>query len=131
LAPLLPVKKCNVDGAFSIEDNTGATGVILRDHDGRFLAGRVAWHENNLDAMLMEAMASRESLMLARQCGIARICLETEHLGLVKLWESLHEQRSVVNLILFDIRALSRSFDEFTFVYANRNCNWVAHLCAR
>jgi hypothetical protein len=32
--------KCNVDGAFFTSCNSGSTGVILRDHDGRFMAGR-------------------------------------------------------------------------------------------
>ena len=84
--------KCNVDGAFSAADNAGAVGVILRDHDGRFLAGRVAWHERSSDAMMMEALACQEGLLLARQRGVAKIRLETDCLGLLKLWESLDEQ---------------------------------------
>jgi hypothetical protein len=40
--------------------------------------------------MQMEAMACREGLML--EYGIARIYLETDCLGLVKLWEFLDEQ---------------------------------------
>jgi hypothetical protein len=50
---------------------------------------------------------------------------------LVKLWEALDDQRSAINLILRDIRGISRSSDEFTFVFANRNCNRVAHIFAR
>lgn len=79
----------------------------------------------------MEALVCRDSLLLARQHGVAKICLETYCLGLINLWESLDDQRSAVNLVLCDIKVLSRSFDEFTFVYANRDCNRVAHVCAR
>jgi hypothetical protein len=43
----------------------------------------------------------------------------------------MDDQRSAINLILRDIRSISRSFDEFTFVFANRECNRVAHECAR
>jgi hypothetical protein len=53
--------------------------------------------------MMMEAMACREGLMLARQYGIARIYLETDCLGLVKLWEPLDEQRSAVNPVCMQI----------------------------
>lgn len=123
--------KCNADGAFSAADNSGAVGVVLRDHDGRFLAGRAAWYARGVDAMFMEALACREALLLTRQCGATKVCLETDCLRLVNLWSSIDEQRSAVNLMLRDIRNLSRSFDEFSFVYASRSCNRVAHECAR
>jgi hypothetical protein len=45
--------------------------------------------------------------------------------------EALDTQCSVVNLMLQDIRYISWSFDEFTFVYVNRTCNKLAHECAR
>jgi ribonuclease HI len=123
--------KCNADGAFSAADNTGATGVALRDHDGRFLAGRAAWHGRRTDALMMEALACRDGLLLARQCGVSKLYLETDCMVLVNLWEAMDDQRSAINLILHDIRDISRSFDEFTFAFANRDCNRVAHLCAR
>jgi hypothetical protein len=40
-------------------------------------------------------------------------------------------QQSVVSLIIHDIRCINRSFSEFTFIYANKTCNRVAHECAR
>lgn len=123
--------KCNADGAFSAADNTGATGVALRDHDGCFLAGRGAWHGRCTDALMMEALACRDGLLLARQCGVSKLYQETDCMVLVNLWEAMDDQRSVINLIVHDIRNISRSFDEFIFAFSNRDCNRVAHLCAR
>ncbi|TVU03579.1 hypothetical protein EJB05_50896, partial [Eragrostis curvula] len=77
----------------------------------------------------MEAMACSDGLYLARQLGAMKLSLETGCLELVKLWKSLDEQRSEINVVLQEIRMLSRSFDEFT--YANRTCNKVVHMCAK
>ncbi|GJM96743.1 hypothetical protein PR202_ga13606 [Eleusine coracana subsp. coracana] len=32
--------KCNTDGAFNPSDSSGATGTVMRDKDGKFLAAR-------------------------------------------------------------------------------------------
>jgi len=65
------------------------------------------------------------------RCWQSNACLETDCMVLVNLWEAMDDQRSAINLILRDIRIISRSFNEFTFAFANRDCNRVAHLCAR
>jgi len=131
ISPQAVCFKCNVDGAFSENDHTGATGVVIRDHDGQFKAGRAVWHNEAHDALLMEAKACRDGIEMAQQLGVSKLCLETDCLQLINLWNSLHTQRSAVSLILRDICSASRSFDEFTFNFANRSCNRVAHECAR
>jgi hypothetical protein len=122
--------KCNVD-AFSAVSASGATGVVLRDHDGQFLAGRVVRYSIANDALMVEALTCEDGLQLAQQSGVSKLCLETDCLELLNLWKALDMQRSVVNLILQDIKCIGWSFDEFTFVYANRTCNRVAHECVR
>jgi hypothetical protein len=40
------------------------------------------------DAMLIEALPCREGLLLARQCIVSpKIYVETDYMGMVKLWE--------------------------------------------
>jgi hypothetical protein len=79
----------------------------------------------------MEALACRDGIRMAQELGITKLCLETDCLELINLWKALDMQRSAVSLIIHDIRCISRSFSEFTFAYANRICNRVAHECAR
>jgi ribonuclease HI len=86
--------KCNVDGAFSENDHTGATGVVIRDHDGQFKAGRAVWHNEAHDALLMEAMACRDGIEMAQQLGVSKLCLETDCLQLINLWNILHTEPS-------------------------------------
>ncbi|TVU03577.1 hypothetical protein EJB05_50894, partial [Eragrostis curvula] len=104
--------KCNVDGAFSESDRTGATEVVLRDHDDQFMAGRAAWQGEAHDALMMEARACRDGLQMAQQLGVTKLCLETDCLELINLWNNLNTQRSAVSLILWDIFSISRNFDE-------------------
>lgn len=115
--------KCNVDGAYMASSKTGATGAVLRDSNGQFQAGCVEWHARAPDALLMEALACRSGVQLAQNRGVFKLCLETDCQVLVNLWNNLTEQRSAVNVVLWDIKAASRSFNEFTFVFANRLCN--------
>ncbi|OEL37156.1 hypothetical protein BAE44_0001827, partial [Dichanthelium oligosanthes] len=103
----------------------------LRYVDGQFRTGRAIWHGHCLDALLMEALACKDGVLLAQQCGISKVCVETDCLELIKLWENLDSQRSTVNLFLWEIRDMCRSFDEFKLVFASRSCNGVAHECAK
>jgi hypothetical protein len=123
--------KCNVDGAFFTSCNSRSTSVILRDYDGRFMAGRATRSKLACDALMMEALACRDGIQMAQELRITKLCLETDCLELINLWKALGVQRSVVSLIIHDIRCISRSFSEFTFMCTNRTYNRVAHEYAR
>lgn len=123
--------KCNVDGSFLEADNTGSAAAILRDWNGGFQGAAAEWQEQGQSALMMEAMARRLGVQLARDRGITRLCLETDCLELVGLWKDLDSQRSSVSFVLHEIRSMCRGFDEFTFSFAPRTCNRVAHTCAR
>lgn len=129
--PALGWIRCNVDGAFDPVNGKGATGVVLRDHNGCFIQGRAVWRNHTPDAITMEAHALKDGLLLAQQSGAAYVCAEIDCLEMVLLWEKLGTQRSAITSILHDVREISRSFDGFSLVYASRTCNRVAHTCAR
>lgn len=131
IPPVETWTKCNVDGNFFTNSREGGTGAVLRDSKGNFRGAKAVWHERCLDAMTMEALACQEGLVLARQCGVQRIHLETDCLELVRLWELGDLQRSTVSPILKEMKNISSDFLEFRFSFANRDCNRVAHLLAR
>lgn len=80
---------------------------------------------------MMEAMAFRLGVQMARDQGIAKLCLETDCLELVGVWKEVDAQRSPISFILQEIKSMCRGFDEFTLCYVPRLCNRVAHMCAR
>lgn len=131
--PILGLLKCNVDAAFFVGNSTGATGLVLRGHDGRALGGWSKWYEHCLDPLITEALACHDGLEFAQKCGVKKIIVETDCqvAVLVHLWENHTSQRSEVDPILFHIAELSRSFEVFRLCFAHRTCNRLAHVCAR
>jgi hypothetical protein len=59
--------KINTDAAFSDESKQDATSCIIRDRRGAFYAAQANWYERGYDACSMEAVACRDSLILAGQ----------------------------------------------------------------
>jgi len=123
--------KCNVDASFYEGDSTGTTGVVLRDHDGQPCGAMARWYEQTLNAMTAEALACRDGMQFAQDCGVSKLVLETDCQVLVKLWENRKTQRSEVAPVLFQMQDLSRNFEAFSFCFVSRTCNKLAHECAR
>jgi len=123
--------KCNVDAAFSDGESTGAAGIALRDHDGRTCGGKAIWYEHCLNAITAEAMACRDGMQYVRDHRVQNSIVEMDCQILVKLWEKRSLQRSKVDPILHQMVDLSRNFEGFRLCFISRNCNRLAHECAR
>jgi ribonuclease HI len=122
--------KINSDAAFQAAGNVGATACIIRDHQGAFRVAQARWYERSLDACMMESLACRDGLELAKQHGEQRVILETDCLELVNLWKK-EAQRSVIDPVLQEIQNLCLAFQDFSFVFVNRCCNKIAHVLAK
>lgn len=80
---------------------------------------------------MAEALACRGGLILALELGVPNIVVETDCEELVQLWSMRSSQRSAVFGVLEEIFGLSLSFQRFSFTFANRVCNKVAHGLAK
>lgn len=67
----------NSDAAFYL-DGSGATGAVLRDHQGCFKGGAARWYATCMDVLTMGALACRDGLFLAKKFGATRVQLETD-----------------------------------------------------
>ena len=123
--------KCNTDGAFYERQWKGATGAVLRDDQGRFVRGVAKWYDHCLYALMMEATACRDGLVMALQLGVQKIWLETDCQQVVQLWQAGTNQRSTIVTILQEIRELSFLFLDFKFSFVSRNCNKIAHVLVK
>lgn len=123
--------KCNVDASFSEVNGSGATGVVLRDHEGTTWGGSAKWYNHCLNALTTEALACRDGMQFALDRGMTRLLMETDCQVLVQLWSNRASQRSEVNPILLQMNELSRSFEVFDLCFTYRACNRLAHECAR
>jgi hypothetical protein len=79
--------KLNIDAAFSVENYTenytGATGAVIRDDGGMFIAGSSRGIPHVADAAMAEAIALRDGLLLVGQLGCNRIKVNSDCLEVV------------------------------------------------
>jgi hypothetical protein len=122
--------KCNVDASFIADEGRGATGMVLRDEEGRACGGRALWYDHCLNALTSEASACRDGIQFALDRGVQRLVLETDCQVLANLWEQRRYQ-SEVGSILQQIEILSRSLYDFSLIFSSRSCNSLAHECAK
>ncbi|XP_062195299.1 uncharacterized protein LOC133898629 [Phragmites australis] len=62
--------KANVDGAYTVGNDFGGWGVIIREASGQIIAARAGKVQNVGDAFTAELHAVREAISLANQLGI-------------------------------------------------------------
>jgi ribonuclease HI len=129
--PVAGWAKCNVDAAYSAETGQGGTGAVIRNDAGVFLGAQATPYAHCMDATTAEAWSCRDGMTLAMKCGVVKLCLESDCLELVRLWQSRETQRSLIAPVLMEMQDLSVSFNAFSLVYASRLCNKVAHEVAR
>ena len=77
--------KLNVDASFDIASGTGATGAILRDHSGLFVAASCSNIPFVEEAATAEARGLRDGLLLASETGCNKICVEGDCMEVIEI----------------------------------------------
>jgi len=95
------------------------------------MEGEHNWYDHCLSALTTEALACRDGVQFAIEKGVERLQLETDCLVLVNLLKHPSRQNSEVGPILQQVYDLSQNLSDFSFIYANRMCNRLAHECAK
>ena len=95
------------------------------------LGAHARTYDHCLNALMVEAWACRDGIRLASTCGVTKLCLETDCLELVRLWELKETQRSVLTPVLKEMHELSLQFSDFELRHISRVCNRVAHELAK
>jgi ribonuclease HI len=83
------------------------------------------------EALVADAIAAHDGLMLAAQQGYTQVILESDSVVLVVALNSSTLDRSVVGGICHDIRELSRSFSSFQVFFVRREANSLADRCVK
>ncbi|XP_073360719.1 uncharacterized protein [Aegilops tauschii subsp. strangulata] len=76
--------KLNIDAAFNLETETGATGAVLRDNNGMFIAASSCGIAHVADASWAEARALRDGLILAGQTGCNQVLVNSDCMDVVE-----------------------------------------------
>jgi ribonuclease HI len=129
--PATGVYKINVDAAFDVDTGRGATGAIIRDSRGNFVAASCVFTDIAVDATSMEASALLAGLQLAEQFGAQSLVVESDSLEVVRAVQNPSELRGLQAVVLDDCRHLLSMLGMATINHCPREANVDAHELAR
>ncbi|KAL6195800.1 hypothetical protein ACLB2K_031418 [Fragaria x ananassa] len=79
--PTIGIVKINVDGSFFQNTNIGSSGFVVRDSDGRFLAGGGQSYQGVISAEYVEALACKQAVQFAIIHHSLPVVIETDAQG--------------------------------------------------
>lgn len=129
IAPPAGVVKINVDVAVRKQGNVGAAAAVCRSDAGQYLGASALVMLGSSDPAVLEAVACREALTLARDLHLTRIRVDSDCLEGIKCMEG--EYRGKFSVILQEIKLRAADFALVEFVHERRNSNKEAHGLAR
>ncbi|CAL8169219.1 unnamed protein product [Prunus armeniaca] len=123
--------KINVDGSWTAGNTYGGVGILVRDSNGKFVAGRALHVDNVFSALQVEAMAAREGAILAVEGDFNNAIFESDSLQIVSAIRSSSVDRSNVGPVVEDTKALLTQITGDDFTHIRRVANGAAHRLAR
>jgi ribonuclease HI len=123
--------KINVDASFMKGDNSGATGLIVRNSEGRMIQAQAIWTEYAASSLVMEAAAILEGVRFAIDRGFQCVEIESDAQEVINLIKDPGGGRSCIASIRQEIVELSGNFSKFKLSFVGRQANEAAHLCAK
>lgn len=118
--------KLNIDAAFSLESETGATGAVIRDDRGSFIAASSSGLPHVADAPTAEARALRDGLILAGQVGCNKLVV----MDVVDIMNSGGNSNGPAAAIFEECFFLAVNFSSISFFHCPRESNEAAHVLA-
>ncbi|KAF7845416.1 uncharacterized protein G2W53_002321 [Senna tora] len=128
--PEYPYKKLNVD-ATVCKDGGGSMGGLVRDETGVCLGAFMCSVLFPNEPVLLEAMAIKNGLKLARDIGCTHVMVESDAKIAIEMLKIPCDHASTLNAICRDILRFCVSFQYVSFNWVPRVCNSVADFISR
>jgi ribonuclease HI len=123
--------KLNVDASFYVDSASGATGAVLRDFHGDFIAASTTYLRHVASPMMAEAIAMREGLSLANRIGCSNVIAESDSTEVIQACTGEQSWWNESAAIFADCVDLASNLETISFKYCRREANEVAHELAR
>jgi hypothetical protein len=121
----------NVDAALFASSRHMGIGIVIRDHMGTCLAAcKESLKEVTLPE-LAEALALRRATLFASEEGFSNIIIGSDCLSVIQRVLATPVDRSLMGLVIEDIKRLARGFSSCDFRHVYRRLNVAAHSLAR
>jgi hypothetical protein len=92
--------KLNVDASFHDDMAAGATGAVLRDYQGQFVAASTKHIPYVSSASMAEAIAMKEGLLLASRLGCSSLIAESDSLVTIDACKGVKLGGQILRLFL-------------------------------
>jgi ribonuclease HI len=129
--PLNDFVKLNVDASFDADDLRGATGAIIRDSNGLFIAASTSKVESVHDVLSAVIHALKEGLILAQIIGCNKIVCCSDNVDVIQGMKEEGYSNCVAAAILDDCYHLATEFVKIEFEHNFCEANMVAHELAK
>ena len=123
--------KLNTDAAIKLGENTFAVGLILRDHRGDFVGGKVRSLPMVSSVFEAEITAIKEGLRWLSTLPYQHVTIESDSMLAVKALTQSHDNILEIGFLLDECRDMIFSSPGFSLTFAKRQANKAAHLMAR
>jgi ribonuclease HI len=123
--------KVNTDGAMVKSSDTGGGGVVVRDHDGRFLAGSCHFFPSLSSPEEAELRACEKGMDLIKRLKLKNVVLELDCAAVVAKLNGVEVDRSSQGLLIEKLKRALREVNGHVIKWARRTANTVAHKLAK
>jgi ribonuclease HI len=111
--------------------DTGGGGVVVRDHDGRFLAGSCHFFPSLSSPEEAELRACEKGMDLIKRLKLKNVVLELDCAAVVAKLNSVEVDRSSQGLLIEKLKRVLRDVNGHEIKWARRTANTVAHKLAQ
>ncbi|KAA3465142.1 reverse transcriptase [Gossypium australe] len=122
--------KINFDGAFDERRKRAASGVVVRDRNGRILLTKSELHSEVESAFAAEALACRLATLISLERNKEDVIIEGDSLSIIKKCNNPDLDKSEVGVFIQDIQGMKTKYRSIRFEYTPRMANNLAHIIA-
>ncbi|XP_020200268.1 uncharacterized protein [Aegilops tauschii subsp. strangulata] len=109
----------------------GGLGVILRDHAGAFRAASCHVILTATDPGMVELLACKKAIELARRVGVGKLHLECDSAGVLSMLNNQEKNLSAAGPTVEDVKLRLKEFDECRVSWVSRSANAAADRLAK
>jgi ribonuclease HI len=121
----------HVDATLFSSSSRMGVGIVIKNHMGNFLAACSRLLDQVTVPEIAEALAIRSAVSLAKDEGWNNVIMVSDCLSVIQRIRSPIRDRSMVGVVVEDIKTLAASLLAVNFRHTSRLCNSSAHTLAR
>jgi hypothetical protein len=123
--------KVNVDTALDRRAGKMGFGLIMRDHEGKFIAAKSIMRMGLWDSAASEALEAYFGVILGQEIGVQKMILEGDAKQIIDAIQEKDKQDSMIGHLIDDVRLSLENIPEWKVDHVYRETNRVAHGLAK